>query len=148
MSALSARGVVATASYKLFAYAAPDTEQMIEAARQNDYDGVLTSMRLPNEATNRYVPGALRQQREMSQDYYGRLHSYWVTVQDPGYTETDTIIRIQTDVWTTTEGGGRLIWSGTLRTLESVTGRTIAEAVSKEIMPELEKHGVVRAADK
>ena len=145
VNALTSRGVAATASYKLYAEAAPDTQQVIDAVGKNGYDGVLTSIRLPNETTSRYIPGALRQEQEASQGRYGRLHTYWVTVQDPGYTETDTIIQIQTDLWTASPDAGRLVWSGLLRTLESVTGRTADKAVSREIMPEMEKQGVVPA---
>jgi hypothetical protein len=143
VTGLAARGVTATSSYRLFPEAPPDTQQVIEAVRRNGYDAVLTSIRLPDEATSRYIPGAIRQQQVTSQDYFGRLHSYWVSVQDPGYTETDNVIRVQTDVWAITPDGGRLVSSGTLRTLEFVAGRTVDRAVSKEILPELERQGVV-----
>jgi hypothetical protein len=145
VTGLAARGVTATSSYRLYPDAPPDTEQVIEAVRKNGYGAVLTSIRLPNEATSTYIPGTVRQQRVSSEDYYGRFHSYWVTVQDPGYTETDNIIQVQTDVWVVTPGGGRLVSSNTLRTLESMTGRTVDKAVSREILPELERQGMVPA---
>ena len=161
---LGVRGVIATPSYQLLREAVPDTQQVIDAVQKNGYDAVLVSIRLTNEATSRYVPGDVRQELVPSRGYYGRRGSYgsggyygpayygppgyygnyrthWVTIQDPGYTETDTIIQVQTDVCTTANGG-RLVWSGTFRTLESVKG-TADEAVSKAILPELEKEGVV-----
>ncbi len=146
--ALTARGVAATPSYKEFPDAAPDTQQVIQSVSQNHYDAVLTSVRLPDEPTTKYVPGALRQERVARPGYYGSFHSYWVTVQDPGYTETDTIIRVQTDVWAANAERGQLVWSGTLATLESVTGRSVEQAVTQEIMPEMEKQGVFPAVAK
>jgi hypothetical protein len=137
---LTARGVTATPSYTVFPEASPDTQQVIDAVRKNSYDAVLSSVRLPDETTTTYVPGTIRQVPVTVQDYYGRLHSRWVMVQDPGYTETDKIIQVQTDLWSTAGDSGRLIWSGTLRTLDSVN---LDKAVSKEILPQLEKQGVV-----
>jgi hypothetical protein len=143
VNALRARGVTATSSYSLFPGASPDTQQVIEAVQKNGYDAVLASVRLPDETTSRYIPGTIRREQVTSQDYYGRFHSYWVNVQDPGYTETDKIMQIQTDVWAITNGSGRLVWSGTLRTLESPNNRNVNATVSKDIMPQLEKEGVV-----
>jgi hypothetical protein len=143
--ALTARGVAATASYRAFGEAAPDTQQVIDTVRRDGYDAVLLSSRLPDEATSRHVPGEYRQEQISDRNFYGygRFHSYWVSVQDPGYTETDTIIRLQTDLWATGQGDAHLVWSGTLSTLESVTGRTVKRAVDEEIIPELVKQGVV-----
>ncbi len=148
VGALAARGVSATPSYRSFPDAVPDTDQVVDAVRRDGFDAVLTSSRLPNEATSRYVPGALHEEQVFPADNrgYRRFHSYWVTVQDPGYTETDTIIRLETDLWSTRGDGGHLVWSGTLRTLESVGGRTVDRAVNDEIMPQMEKQGAIPQA--
>jgi len=139
---LKVRGVSATPSYQLFSDAPPDTQDVIEAIRRNAYDAVLSSVRLPDEVQSTYVPGLITRQAVTEQDWLGRFHTYWRDVQDPGHTETDEVRLIQTDIWTTS-GGGRLIWSGTLRTLESVTGHAVGKAVTREIMPKLEKQGLV-----
>jgi hypothetical protein len=141
---LGARGLSATPSYQLFPEAPPDTLEMIEALRKSDYDAVLVSTRLPNQTESTYVPGTVRRQTVTERDYYGVIRAYSRDVQSPGYTETDEIRRFQTDVWTTGDRG-HLIWSGTLRTLESLSNRTIAAAVSRHIAPVLEKQGLVPA---
>ncbi|TFG88112.1 MAG: hypothetical protein E4H17_02870 [Gemmatimonadales bacterium] len=139
---LGAHGLTATSSYRLFPEAPPDTQDVIGAVRENGYYAVLTSIRLPDRTTSTYVPGTVRRELETVRDFYGSFHTYWRSIQDPGYTETDEIRRFQTDVWAT-GGGGRLVSSSTLRTLESVGNRTIETAVSKYIIPLLEKQGVV-----
>jgi hypothetical protein len=139
---LGARGLTATSSYQLFPEAPPDTQEVIEAVRRNDCDAVLVSTRLPDQTASTYVPGTARRELVTTRDFYGSFHTYWREVQDPGYTETDEIRQFQTDVWTTGRGG-HLIWSGTLRTLESVSNRTIEAAVSRDIVPVLEKQGVI-----
>jgi hypothetical protein len=139
---LGARGVAATTSYQLYPGAPPDTQEVIEAVRGNGYDAIIVSLRLPNETTSTFVPGAVTRQPVMSQDYFGDFHTYWRDVQEPGHTEIDEIRRMQTDVWSTS-GGGRLIWSGTLRTLDSVSGGAAETAVAEDIAPAMEKQGVV-----
>ena len=54
---------------------------------------------------------------------------------------------IQTDLWRTSDGG-HLIWSGTLRTLDAVNSNAVDKAVSKNIMPELERQGLVPGKNK
>src|SRR5687768_1332862 len=49
---LRARGVTATSSYTLTPDAVPDTQQVIDAIRDNGYDAVLVSIRQPSEATS------------------------------------------------------------------------------------------------
>jgi len=143
VAGLRARGVTATPSYQQFAAAPPDTEQVIAAVRSTAYDAVVTSVRLPDEVVSQYIPGETRVQEVRTRDYYGSFHRNWVNVQDPGYTETDVVVQVQTDVWATRPAPGRLVWSGTLRTLESVNNAAIGEIVSRKIMPELEKHQMV-----
>jgi hypothetical protein len=139
---LGARGVAATSSYQLFQGGLPDTQQVIEAVQKNGYDAVLVSIRLPNQTTRTFVPGAVRREAVTTQDFYGGFHSYWRDVQDPGHTETDEIRQVQTEIWATGDSG-RLIWSSTLRTLESVSNRTMETAVSKDILPVLERQGLI-----
>jgi len=142
VSELGARGLTATSSYQLFPEAPPDTLEMTEAVQRNGYDAVLVSIRLPNQTTSTYVPGEVRREMVTTQNFYGIFHTYWRDVQDPGHTETDEVTLVQTDVWATGVRG-RLIWSGTLRTLESVSNHTVETAVSKHILPELEKQGLI-----
>lgn len=143
VSAFQARGIIATPSYRQFAEAPPDTEQVIAAVRTSAYDAVVTSVRLPDEVVSQYIPGETRLQRVRTRDYYGSFHRDWVNVQQPGYTETDVVVQVQTDLWAVRPEPGRLVWSGTLRSLESVNNTTIDRIVTQKIMPELEKSRIV-----
>ncbi len=130
VNALTLRGITATASYRLFPQALPDTQDEVDAVRSHGNAAVLTSLRLPDETTTAYVPGIVRPEQVASRDNYERfhscLHSYSVGVQDPGYTETDTIIRLRRDVWATANDGGPLVRSGTRRTMEPLGSRTVS----------------------
>ena len=139
---LRARGVAATTSYQLFPGAPPDTLEVIGTVRGSGYDAVFVSLRLPNETTQTYVPGTVRRESVTVQDYFGRFHAYWRDVQDPGHTEIDEMRLMRTDVWST-GGPGRLVWSGTLSTLDSMNDRTAETTVSKDIVPVMEEQGLV-----
>lgn len=139
---LGARGLTATSSYQLFPAAAPDSLEVTAAVRKHGYDAVLVSLRLPDQTTSTFVPGAVRREAVTVRDFYGTFHAYWRDVQDPGHTEIDEFRRFQTDLWDTGTNG-RLIWPGTLRTLESVSNRAIETAVSKDIVPEIGKQGLI-----
>jgi hypothetical protein len=80
---LGARGLTATSSYQLFPAASPDSQEVIEAVRKNGYDAVIVSVRLPDETTTTYVPGAVRRESVTVQDFYGTFHAYWRDVQAP-----------------------------------------------------------------
>ena len=139
---LGARGLTAASSYQLFPEAAPDSQEVIKTVRGSGYDAVLVSVRLPDQTKSTYVPGVVRREAVTVQDFYGTFHAYWRDVQDPGHTETDAISGFQTEVWAA-GGRERLIWSGTLRTLESVSNHTIEAAVSQNIVPAMAKQGLV-----
>ena len=134
---LATRGVSATASYRLFPEEVPDTQEVVTAVRRNGYGAVLTSIRLPNETMSTYVPGTVRRESVTVQDRFGGFHQRWVDIHDPGHTESDEIRRVQTDVWSTGVDG-RLIWSCTLRTLDSVDSHAMEMTVSRDIGPVLE----------
>ena len=140
--ALTARGVGVATSYHLFPQALPDTQDVIAAIQKNGYDAVLVTSRLESQPKTTYIPGALRRSPVTFQDYMGRFHTYWTTVEEPGYTETDSVRRFQTEMWTTREGG-KLIWSGTLNTSEAPAPGGPAKAIDKYVLPALEKQGLV-----
>lgn len=139
---LAARGVSATLSYRLFPAEVPDTQEVAAAVRRDGYGAVLTSIRLPNETISTYVPGTVRREPMTVQDRFGGFHQRWVDIHDPGHTEFDEIRRVQIDVWSTGVDG-RLIWSSTLRTLDSVDSRAMEMTVSRDIGPVLEKDGLL-----
>lgn len=131
--------VHATASYKKYRDAPPDTQQVIEEVRANGYDGVLVSERLPdvvhqNTTTSTQV---VSEQRSFTSNY-STLKS---DVQE-SQTIENTIRSVQTQVWAT-GGGGRLVWTGTLRSDRDVNYDRVLKAASIELVDRLSKDGVL-----
>ena len=143
VGALGRHGVEAVPSYRLFPDAAPDTQQVIEQVRGEGYDGVLVSMRLPTKIQETYVPGITRTEPVTRQNpFTGAYYTHFREIQEPGHVETDEVRRFQTDLWDTREGG-RLVWSGTGETLESVDSDVVKQIASEHIVSEVAREGLV-----
>lgn len=139
---LTQRGAKATASYTIWQSAAPDTQQVIEAVRANGYDGVVVSMKLPDGVEQNWTPGYTRREAVYRQNpWTGAYYTYWEDVRVPGRTEVITTSNFQVDVWSTTPPG-RLVWSGTDRTTNSVDAKYIHDRVEKVWIPEIAKSGI------
>ena len=140
---LSEHRVVATASYRLFPDAIPDTDQIDDVVKERNYDGVLIVTKLQTQTTTRYIAGDTR---TVPATRYDRLtRSYYTVyrqVQDSGYVETDKLVRHEIDVWTTSEGG-RMIWSGTGEILDPTSGQDIRNEITGLIIPELGRQGII-----
>jgi hypothetical protein len=140
---LKAHGVTVVSSYTMFPSVAPDTQQVAEAVRNGGYDGVVISVRLPNVTQTTYVPGYTETKPiSVFRPLFHGYVTYYRDVQVPGYTETNEVRSFQTDVWTT-RNGGRLIWSGTIETVEAPSQGTTQDAIRKRIVPELVKTGLL-----
>ncbi len=138
---LAARGAKATPSYRLWANALPDTQQVIEAVRANGYDGVFVNMRPPDGQTQNVIPGYVKRESVTKQNpFTGAYYTVWRDVQVPERTEAIAVANFQTDVWTTKDGG-RLVWSGSSMTTDAVTASTIQTQVENLLLPEVAKAG-------
>jgi hypothetical protein len=143
VAALAKHGVEATPSYNLFPNAVPDTDAVVVAVREHDFDGVLVTHRLPTTTQQSYVPGYTHLEPVWVRGrWYGTYHTYYQEVHEPGYVETDQVVRNQVDVWNTA-GDGRLIWSGTTESLNPSSGAEVNAAITKLIVPELLAQGVI-----
>lgn len=142
---LSARGSKATPSYSIWANAVPDTAQVIEAVRAQGFDGVVVSMRLADGTEKTFVPGYVRREPETRQSpWTGAYYTAWRTVEVPSREDTQTVANFQTDVWSTLDGG-KLVWSGSDRTTNTVDANTIKARVDKMWVPEIAKSGIFPA---
>ena len=102
VSELGKRGVKATPSYQLFASDIPDTQDVIDAVRQNGYEGVIVASRLDTQMETSFVPGyTTTEPRTRYNPWTQTYRTYYVGVHHPGYVETDRIVRHRVDVWST-----------------------------------------------
>ena len=143
VSQLEKRGVTATPSYDRFPNGAPDTLEIMDVVRERGYDGVLCTHREGTQTQTTYVPGYTRLEPVWVRSRWSLNYStYWREVYEPGYVETDQIVRHRVDVWGT-HGEWRLIWSGTTETVNPKSAADVNRQIAKLIVPELLAQGVI-----
>jgi hypothetical protein len=140
---LSKHGVVATPSYQLFPDALPDSAQCGAAVEANNFDGILVTRRLRPDTVSTYIEGYTKTEPVTAYDPWKKTYyTYYREVQVPGYAETEKAERDVVNVWTT-RAGGRLVWSGTGRVVESGSGSSVNNEIAGLIVPELERQGII-----
>jgi len=143
VATLSKHGVNATPSYSLFQGGVPDTAQIEDAVRDRNFDGVLFAHRLGSTTQQTYVPGYTRYEPVWVRGRWSSTyHTYWTEVHEPGYVESDRIVRHRVDVWNTADDW-RLVWSGTTESINPTSARDVNHAIAKLIVPELLNQGVL-----
>ncbi len=153
VSELTRVKLTATASYREFPSALPDTQQVVDVVKRDGYNGVLVVIPLGTETRDTYVPGYVT---AVPGPYYGGYgygyspYGYWgsyyypayQTIYQPGYVERDEVVRIRIDVWST-DRGGTLVWTGTTETVDPTSSEQIRREVTQLVLPELRKSGVI-----
>ena len=143
VSELAEEGVSAIPSYRGFPTALPDTQQVIDLVKQDDYDGVITVVGLGSETQQTYIPGYVT---TAPVTYYNHWTGYYDTryreIYEPGYVTTDQVVRQRVDVWSVDEGG-TLVWTGTTQTINPTSGDEVRKDVTDLVIPELKEHHVI-----
>ena len=143
VSQLEKRGVTATPSYDRFPNQAPDTLQLEGLVQERGYDGVLFTHRQGTSTQTTYVPGYTRLEPVWVRSRWSLNYTtYYREVYEPGYTETDKIVRHRVDVWSTRDDW-RLVWSGTTESVNPTSSRDVNRQIAKLIVPELLNQGVI-----
>jgi hypothetical protein len=143
---LERHGVEAIPSYRLYPDRAPDEQQVLESIRSHGCDGMLVAHRLPTQTQERYVPGYLNERPvRLYNPWTGFYRTYWAQVYEPGYLETERLVRYQVEVWSV-EDRGQLAWSGTTETIDPASSREVNREISDLIVPELARVGVIAEA--
>lgn len=146
VAALDKRGVRATPSYRLFPSAVPDTQEVIEAVRRDGYDGIIVSSRLEPESLETATTGyRTREPRARYVPWTQSYRTYYVEVEHPGEVQVERIIRHRVDVWSTKEGG-RLLWTAEGRSVDPTSSSDVNKEITGNVMPELEKSGIIPGA--
>jgi len=128
-----ARGMQASPSYPLIdARELADVAAMRRKVEANGFDGAVVMRLIASEERVTYVPGRY-------ETMWGRVVSY-----DPGYTTVDRIVRIETGLYSITQG--KRLWSGVTRTLNPSDVPELVDEVAKAIAAELQAQGLLAPA--
>ncbi len=139
VAALTHGGVQATASYVVFPNKAPSADELATTAGREGFDGVLASHFVGASQRSYWMPGYAGVGYGWRWRYYG----YWDAAYAGGYVETEHRADYQTDVFTVDRTGGKLIWTGITRSVDLSSTRSITDDISRVLVPELTKQGIL-----
>ena len=142
--ALQAKGVVAASGYRVLPVIASLSEDDIrQTVKEGQYDGVILTRLLAVDENTHYVPpqAYVVQSGPPSRSYFGYYSSSRRLVLEPGYLSTETIVRLETNLYDgRTE---RLVWLGHSKTFDPKSVRDAIESVTRAITKRLEKDGMI-----
>jgi hypothetical protein len=140
---LSTRHIHATPSYSLFPGDLPDTDAVITGVRREGFDGVMMIHPLGVQSETHYVPGYIRTVPTVGYDrWYGVYYNYYHQIYEPGYVETEQVVRHQIDVYST-GSDGRLVWTGTSESVDPASRDEVRVKVASKVVAELVSSGVL-----
>lgn len=113
-----------------------DVEKARATVEQRGYDGVV--MLTPLSAQQKVTVDAPMYTPMWG--YYGRAGMLY----DPGSVRTDTIVRVQTNVYSVKDG--KLLWSGTSRTTNPRNVEGLVKDVVRDVVHELRDQGLLPPA--
>jgi hypothetical protein len=123
----------ATPSYTLFREnELGDREGLKQRAHEMGFDGLVVFRIAQVEKEATWVPGS----------YWGPYYAiggwpYW----DPGYVRTDTVVYVETDVYSV--GDDRLVWAARSKTYDPRSLRSLVDEVSKSVSKQMKKQGLI-----
>lgn len=127
-------------SYSVFGNGRPKgEEEAVEELLHLGFDGAIVMSIIAEDKELSYSPGM---SYPMHYGSFGRYHGYgWGMAYDPGYLRTDTIVKVETSVFSLESD--ELLWSGVSESFNPNNASKMVEAVAKAIAKDLEARGLI-----
>jgi hypothetical protein len=137
---LALRGATAEASHRSFPDLPKERGPFEAKLKADGFDAVMVTRLVGSSDKAKVKEGYTT----WATDYQGMGYwgAYVYTCQQvfvPGYLETEKRVRARTDLWRTSDGDGRIVWSGTSETLNPRTAAQAAREVGSAIAKALAK---------
>jgi len=130
---LTARGAQGIPGYALLPGREPaDPESARKKLQQAGVEGAVTMRVVGREQETTYVPPTFG-------GYWGGM---WPAVYDPGYTRTDTLVSVETRVYSLPQD--KLLWSGKSVTTNPTKVDAFVQELSAKAVDEMQKSGLLR----
>ena len=106
-------------------------------------DAVIVSRLVKVDRNVTYIPG----QPLMPYPYYGSFYGYYSAiypvVYSPDYLREDTMVRVETSVYSVISGEGELLWTAVSDTFNPSSAKKVIDGLSKLIVKELQKDAML-----
>jgi hypothetical protein len=107
-------------------------------------DAVIVSRLVKVETSVTYVPGqAYAMPYPYYRSFYGYYGAVYPVVYSPDYLREDTTVRVETNFYDTRTPDGEIVWTGTSDTFNPRSADKAIDGVSKLIVKELSKDGIL-----
>lgn len=116
-----------------------DVEKAKAKVKAEGFDGAVTMRIVSSEQKITYTPGMYPTAYYGFGGYYGYA---WPAVYDPGYLTTDTIVRVETNVYDVAKD--KLVWSGMSEAFNPSASAKLAGNVGRAVGTELRKQRLIQ----
>jgi hypothetical protein len=144
--ALAEEGATAQASWGLLPQSTRLTEEQIRGALEGGgFDGVLITRLLSVDQEQEYVPPSTYTVPSTHYGYYGYYGYYgtsYAVVHEPGYFQTNTRFRLETNLYSVAARG--LVWSGQSETLNPDSLAEVIDSMTAAVAKRLKEEGLIR----
>lgn len=139
---LTGRGAIGVAGYTLIPKVEPlDPQAARKILQSAGISGAVVMRLLGTEKETYYVPGTTWYRDPYYRSFDGYWGASWPAVYDPGYVQTDTLVSVETLVYSVTDG--RLIWSGISKTTNPSRIDSLIREIVDAVAQEMKKQGLI-----
>lgn len=143
---ITAQGLTGIASYTLLPdlQGADEKEEVLAVVDKVGADGVMVITLQGVSKEQRDIPPSVDYAPTMGYGYgmYGYYGMRHTSVYRPGYTVTDTVVRL--DVKTFAVSSEKMIWAGKTESFNASSAATITSELEKLVISDMKKSGIVK----
>jgi len=103
------------------------------------FDGAVAMRIVGVDKETNYVPGSYP---SPYYNFWGYYDYAWPAVYDPGYLQTDTIVNVETLVYSIKDG--KLVWTGQTETFNPSNIDDMVDGIASAVSSEMAKQGLVK----
>jgi hypothetical protein len=137
-------GTVVVPSYELFPEAVPDTLALQAKTREEGFDGVLVVARVRLDTLKTDVPSYTSYEPvTVYKPRWNTYVTYYDTIYHPGFTESQTVVSVRTDLLLAQKEGS-MVWSATSKRIDPASHDQFRNSVADIVTAQLMKDSLVR----
>lgn len=119
-----------------------DKAKLAKVVSDAGVDAVLVATLQAVDKEMSYVPPRVEWIPTLGSGYYGYYHSSYMAVYQPGYERIDTVVRLETRVFTAQDE--RLVWAGNTESFNPSSSEKVIRELAEIVVSDMKKSGLVR----
>jgi len=132
-------GVAATPSYQAFNDPAPNPDRLAASGARQGFNAVIATHFVAAGTRQYWMPG----NAGLGFGSRWRYFDYWDATRGSGFVQPQQQVDYQSEVFTVGPNGGKLIWTGTTRSLDSGSTESATDQIGRTLVPALQQAGIL-----